>query len=327
MEAEPTADGVTTPVRSLADVHALAKRLSNWGRWGEEDEIGTLNHATPERVVNAAGLVRTGEVISLSLPFDTNGPQNGSFGRNNPMHYMMATGTDAVGGAQDHMPTTRHADDGIVMPLSCGTQWDGLSHIFYEGRMYNGRPAELVSSNGAARNGIENTRDRIVGRGVLLDIPRWKGRPWLEPGEAIYTADLDGCAQAQGVTVQEGDFVLIRTGQIAQVRDRGSWGDYAGGSAPGLSATTAEWFADNGLAGYATDTWGTEVIPNETPDVFQPLHIILLVHVGLLIGEMFDLEQLAEACAADGRYEFLLVAPTLPITGAVASPTNPLAIR
>ncbi|MCW2716713.1 cyclase family protein [Pseudonocardia sp.] len=310
-----------------ADVHTLAKRLSNWGRWGSDDEIGTLNQVTPQRVVEAAGLVRSGEIISLALPFDSSGPQNGSFGRNNPVHYMTATGTDAVGGAQDHMRVSRHADDGIVMPLSCGTQWDGLSHIFYEGRMYNDRPAELVSANGAARNGIENTRDRIAGRGVLLDLPRYEGRPWLEPGEAIHPADLDGCVQAQGVEIREGDFVLIRTGQLAQVRDRGSWGDYAGGAAPGLSLDSAEWFAEAGLAGYATDTWGTEVIPNETPDVFQPMHIVLLVHVGLLIGEMFDLEELAAACAADGRYEFLLVAPTLPITGAVASPTNPLAIR
>jgi kynurenine formamidase len=111
------------------------------------------------------------------------------------------------------------------------------------------------------------------------------------------------------------------------VRARGAWGDYAGGSAPGLSLATAAWFAERQVAGYATDTWGTEVLPNETKDVFQPLHIVMLVHMGMLIGEMFDLEQLAERCAEDGRYEFMLVAPPLPITGAVASPVNPLAIR
>ncbi|MCW2852490.1 MAG: cyclase [Nocardioides sp.] len=322
----------TTPQESsrvfdVSDVDELAKRHSNWGRWGSEDQIGTLNHLTDQHRMNAVATVRTGEVISLALPFDANGPQTGAFGRNNPVHYMMATGTDALAGAQDHMPTTRHADDGITMPLSCGTQWDGLSHIFYEGKMYNGHSAALVSSDGAARNGVQNMRDKVVGRAVLLDLPRASGRPWLEPGEAILPETLDAAAEMAGVSIGTGDFVLIRTGQLAQVRDRGSWGDYAGGAAPGLSMTTASWFAEREVAGYATDTWGTEVLPNETSDVFQPLHIIMLVHMGMLIGEMFDLEQLAERCAADGRYEFMLVAPPLPITGAVASPVNPLVIR
>ncbi|MCW2809092.1 MAG: cyclase [Marmoricola sp.] len=317
----------TARALNLDDVDRIAKQHSNWGRWGAEDEIGTLNHVTDQHRVAAAQLVRTGEVISLALPFDSNGPQTGAFGRNNPIHYMMATGADALAGAQDHMPTTRHADDGITMPLSCGTQWDGLSHIFYEGMMYNGRSAALVSSDGAARNGVQNMRDKVVGRAVLLDLPRASGRQWLEPGEAVGPDTLDAAVEFSGVTVGTGDFVLIRTGQLAEVRARGSWGDYAGGRAPGLSIAAARWFADREVAGYATDTWGTEMIPNETADVFQPLHIIMLVHMGMLIGEMFDLEQLADRCAADGLNDFLLVAPPLPITGAVASPVNPLAIR
>jgi kynurenine formamidase len=315
------------PAYTVDDVDRLAKKYSNWGRWGAEDEIGTLNHVTAASRIAAAQLVQSGEVFSLALPFDANGPQTGEFGRVNPIHYMMATGADALAGAQDHMPTTRHADDGITMPLSCGTQWDGLSHIFYEGKMYNDRSAALVSSNGAARNGVQNMRDKVVGRAVLLDLPRASGREWLEPGEAVDAETLDAAVAFAGVAIGAGDFVLIRTGQLAQVRARGSWGDYAGGSAPGLSVTSAAWFAEREVAGYATDTWGTEVLPNETQDVFQPLHIIMLVHMGMLIGEMFDLEELAQRCAEDGRNEFMLVAPPLPITGAVASPVNPLAIR
>jgi kynurenine formamidase len=315
------------PAYTVDDVDRLAKKYSNWGRWGAEDEIGTLNHVTAASRIAAAQLVQSGEVFSLALPFDANGPQTGAFGRVNPIHYMMATGADALAGAQDHMPTTRHADDGITMPLSCGTQWDGLSHIFYEGKMYNDRSAALVSSNGAARNGVQNMRDKVVGRAVLLDLPRASGREWLEPGEAVDAETLDAAVAFAGVAIGAGDFVLIRTGQLAQVRARGSWGDYAGGSAPGLSVTSAAWFAEREVAGYATDTWGTEVLPNETQDVFQPLHIIMLVHMGMLIGEMFDLEELAQRCAEDGRNEFMLVAPPLPITGAVASPVNPLAIR
>jgi kynurenine formamidase len=158
-------------------------------------------------------------------------------------------------------------------------------------------------------------------------VPRLRGKRWLDAGEAIYPADLDGAAAKAGIAIARGDIVLIRTGQIGQVRDAGSWGQYAGGPAPGLSLTCAAWLAEHEIAGYATDTWGTEVIPNETPDVFQPLHCVAIVNMGMLVGEIFDLEGLAEDCAADGVYEFLFVAPPLPITGAVGSPINPQAIK
>ena len=126
--------------------------------------------------------------------------------------------------------------------------------------------------------------------------------------------------------MRSGDIVLIRTGQIAQVRARGSWGAYDSGPAPGLGVGAAHWFAANEIAALATDTWGAEVLPNDTPGVFQPLHLILLVNAGMTIGEIFDLEALAAACAEEGRYEFFFTAPPLPITGAVGSPVNPLAI-
>ena len=130
-----------------------------------------------------------------------------------------------------------------------------------------------------------------------------------------------------GVEVDRGDIVLVRTGQLAMCKSRGSWAGYNGGDAPGLSLTCAEWIYRKEIAGYATDTWGTEVIPNETPDVFQPIHCVSLVHTGVLVGEIFDLEGLAADCAADGVYEFFFVAPPLPITGAVGSPINPQAIK
>ncbi len=311
----------------LQTVKELAQRCSNWGRWGPEDEIGTLNYITPEKIRQAARLVRKGKVISLAIPFDSQGPQTGGFGRFNPIHLMTMSGADAAAGAQDFLPVTRGADDIIIMPLQCATQWDSLAHIFFEGKMYNGYDMKLVSGLGAQKNSIARCKDKIVSRGVLLDMPAYKGKKWLEPGEAIYTEDLEGCAAKEGVAVGTGDIVLIRTGQLAQVRERGSWGDYAGGSAPGLSVTTAPWFYEKQVAAMATDTWGTEVIPNETPDVFQPLHPILIVHTGLLIGEIFDLEELAEDCRQDGCYEFLFVAPPLPVTGAVGSPINPQAIK
>lgn len=312
---------------SMDDVKALADKYKNWGRWGDDDQLGTLNYITPQKIVDASGLVKQGKVLSLAIPFDDNGPQTGSFGRFNPIHFMLQDGGDVSIGAQDHLPNIQYTDDAVTMPLQCATQWDALAHILYRGKMYNGYEAHHVNSTGAKKNGMENAKDKIVSRGVLLDIPRYKGKQWLEPGEAVYPEDLDGAAAMGKVSVGTGDIVLVRTGQIGQVRADGSWGEYSGGSAPGLGVDCAHWICEHEIAGYATDTWGTEVIPNETPDIFQPLHMILIVHAGVLVGEIFDLEGLAEDCASDGVYEFLFVAPPLPITGAVGSPINPQAIK
>ena len=312
---------------SMDDVKALADKYKNWGRWGDDDQLGTLNYITPQKIVDASGLVKQGKVVSLAIPFDDNGPQTGSFGRFNPIHFMLQDGGDVSIGAQDHLPNIQYTDDAVTMPLQCATQWDALAHILYRGKMYNGYEAHHVNSTGAKKNGMENAKDKIVSRGILLDIPRYKGKQWLEPGEAIYPEDLDGAAAMGKVSVGTGDIVLVRTGQIGQVRADGSWGEYSGGSAPGLGVDCAQWICEHEVAGYATDTWGTEVIPNETPDIFQPLHMILIVHAGVLVGEIFDLEGLAQDCANDGVYEFLFVAPPLPITGAVGSPINPQAIK
>lgn len=312
---------------SMDDVKALADKYKNWGRWGDDDQLGTLNYITPQKIVDASGLVTQGKVLSLAIPFDDNGPQTGSFGRFNPIHFMLQDGGDVSIGAQDHLPNIQYTDDAVTMPLQCATQWDALAHILYRGKMYNGYEAHHVNSTGAKKNGMENAKDKIVSRGVLLDIPRYKGKQWLDPGEAVYPEDLDGAAAMGEVSVGTGDIVLVRTGQIGQVRADGSWGEYSGGSAPGLGVDCAHWICEHEIAGYATDTWGTEVIPNETPDIFQPLHMILIVHAGVLVGEIFDLEGLAEDCANDGVYEFLFVAPPLPITGAVGSPINPQAIK
>jgi kynurenine formamidase len=316
-----------TDTMNIETVRELALRFRNWGRWGDDDELGTLNFIDAAKVAAAAQLVRQGRVLSLAIPFDANGPQTGFGGRINPLHFMLQDGGDVASGAQDFVPGLRWCDDVITMPLQCATQWDALAHIYFDDRMYNDRGPELVNSSGAQANSIDKARDKIVSRGVLLDIPRFRGVDWLQPGDAIYPADLDGAAEKAGVEIARGDIVLIRTGQIAQVRAESKWGDYAGGPAPGLSLTTAEWLYTKEIAGYATDTWGTEVIPNETPDVFQPLHCVAIVNMGMLVGEIFDLEELARDCAGDGVYEFLFVAPPLPITGAVGSPINPQAIK
>ena len=314
------------------DLREAAEKYRNWGRWGPADEIGTLNYTRAEDIVAAARLVRKGKVISLALNFDNAGPQGAkskypALGRINPLHTMLRTGTDAYSGVLDHRGI-RAADDMVVMPLQCGTQWDGLGHVFYENSMWNGYDCREVTSNGAQKCGIEKTKNKMVGRGVFLDVPRALGKRWLDDAYAITVADLDRTAAKQGVTVKRGDYVIVRTGQMEAKLEAGSWDGYPGGDAPGFGFETLEWIKRTELAALASDTWGCEVRPNETePGINQPWHWITIPIMGMTMGEIFYVKDLAEDCAADGVYEFLFVAPALPITGAVGSPTNPLAIK
>jgi kynurenine formamidase len=308
-------------------VRETGARLRNWGKWGSDDERGTLNYITADAVARAARLVRRGAVFSLAVPFDAKGPQGPKSRRFNPIHQMTLTGPDFTTGAITRPGGVGFTDDLVVMPLQCATQWDALSHCFLDGRLYNGYDANTVSSAGARRNGIEKIARGIAGRGVLVDVARAKGVKWLEPGYAITTDDLDAALRAERVEVGTGDVLIVRTGMISMCRERGSWGDYAGGPAPGLSFHTAEWVHARELAAVATDTWAMEVQPNEIPDTYQPLHQVFIPNMGLTIGEIFNLDELADDCAADGVYEFFFVAPPLPITGAVGSPINPLAMK
>jgi len=221
----------------------------------------------------------------------------------------------------------QYTDDAVYMVLQCGTQWDAIAHYFFEKRMYNGFGTEHVTSRGAHRNGIEKVAHKLIGRGVLLDLPRCRGAAWLPPGEAIQGTQLLDCADSQGVTVGRGDILLIRTGQMARTIGQGSWGDYCGGPAPGLSVTCAQVLAEREIAAIATDTWTVEVWPSEVPGVSGVMHDILIVGMGMTLGEIFDMEALADDCAMDGIYEFLLAAPPLTVTGAVGSPINPLAVK
>ncbi|MFC4242163.1 cyclase family protein [Gryllotalpicola reticulitermitis] len=317
----------------FSTVREYIDKYSNWGRWGEDDELGTLNHVTPEIRQRAASLVKTGKVFSLAIPYDENGPQRGTFNRFNPIHLMTRDGADAIAGTSvrdfygDRDRHFRGTDDLVILPLQASTQWDSLAHVVLDDKIYNGYSADQVSSKGALRNDITHASVEPAGRGILLDIPKLKGVDWLEPGTPITGDDLDAALAAEGIAVQKGDFVLVRTGNVAQVRSRGSWGDYAGGSAPGLGLGAIDWVASHEIAAIATDTWGMEVLPNETADVFQPLHLVFIVHLGLLVGEIWDLEGLAADCASDGTYEFFFVGPALPFTNAVASPLNPIAIK
>jgi kynurenine formamidase len=304
-------------------VRALGKRLSNWGRWGADDERGTLNFVTADVVQRAAGLVRRGQVFSLGLSFGAEGPQIGQGGRINPLHLMTAVDQRLPG---DYPPECRYADDVMVFPPQCATQWDSLAHVHYDGQLYNGFPAATTTYAGAARNGIDKVGAGVVSRGVVLDLARAAGVPRLPPGHVISPADLDGAERAERVRVERGDVLLVRTGHLGVFKSDGDRVGYMR-TMPGLGMACAEWLHRREVAAVAADTNSVEVIPFEDPKTPLPLHLICLRDMGLTLGEMFDLDALAEDCAADGIWEFLFCAPPLKITGGVGSPVNPLAIK
>jgi kynurenine formamidase len=311
-----------------ARLAAAAERYRNWGRWGPDDEVGTLNFITPEMVVAASQLVRRGRVFSLAIDFGPSGPQVGFLRRFNPMIFMLRDGDDAFARDINGVPRgIGAADDVLLLPTQSATQWDALAHIFYDGRMWNGYDCRLVSSLGAERNDIAKFRDRIVGRAVLLDVPRHLGLDSCAPGQTIGAALLDAVAVAEGVEIGTGDIVLLRTGQIAACRAAGAWGNYAGGEAPGLDFDSLGWIHEREIAAVATDTWGAEVRPSEVTYVNQPWHRVAIPQIGLCVGEIFDLEALAADCAADGVYEMFFSASPLPVIGSVGGPINPTAIK
>jgi kynurenine formamidase len=311
-------------------VDEYIERYSNWGRWGEDDSIGTLNFVGAEQVLAAVATVRRGRTVNCTLPLDQRGPQRAQLLRDNPRTIKVATGTDHVSGAQDQLPAGLgpangfgRSDDITILPNQAGTAWDGLAHIFWKGKMWNGKPAELVSSRGAEANGVEHYAGKMVFRGVLLDLPKALRVESLGEARAITTTDLERAEQAAGVKVMRGDCILLRTG-FMKAR-RGDWGDYVQGPAPGLSVHTIPWLYEREVAAIAADTWGLEVQPSEI-GVFNPIHIVGLVHMGLALGEIFDFDELARVCAEFDQYEFLFVAPVLPITGASGSATGAIAI-
>ena len=301
-------------------LRTLARKVSNWGRWGPDDEVGTFNFITPEVVRRAAACVKRGDVFSLGLPLDSDGPQLGRQGRMNPIHLMSAV--EGRVGEGDF----RYSDDIVVMPLQCATQWDSLAHVYYDGQLYNGFPAATITAAGAARNAIDRLGTGIVSRGVLLDVARLWGVDRVAPGVAIKPTDLDAAERAAGVRVGTGDVLLVRTGHLGVFKlDRDREGYLR--RTPGLGMACVEWLHARQVAAVATDTVAVEVIPWEDPALPLPVHLLCIRDVGLTLGEMFDLDELAAACARDGVWEFLFSAPPLKVTGGVGSPLNPLAVR
>lgn len=324
------------------DFHNVAERIRNWGKWGPDDELGTLNYITPDKLKQAGSLVRQGKLFPLGINFDAQGPQGPGFAlRRNPIHLMSIDGGDvhlskyAEGGSPTHQMIghmndagpMRFADDYVIMPLQSGTQWDALSHVWYDGQLYNGYPADSITSLGAAKNSIDKVDKKgVMSKGVLLDIAGHRGVEHLPPDTPVTPEDLDTVATAEGVTVEPGDIVLVRTGWwgvFERDHDPGAWSV----GQPGLAWRCAEWLSEKQAAAVACDNVAVEVGVPQIGAWTLPMHLLCIRDMGMMLGEMWNLEALAADCREDGVYEFMLCAPPLRVTGAVGSPLNPIAAK
>lgn len=303
-----------------AEFEELASQVSNWGRWGDDDQVGTINLVTPQAVQRGVSCARHGRSLSLALPLsEREGIQSGAVpGRVNPLRAMTQLNVPMTGDPTGPCVS----DDVVTMGLQCATHWDGLGHVSYHGVIYNGHPAAGVTCFGASRCGIQRIRS-LVTRGVLLDVARANGVDRLEGAHAITGDDLDAAADLARVTVQPGDVVLIRTGHIQHLPDRVAYGI----PSPGPSIHSAPWFRSHDVAVVATDNLTFEVWPCLPDGAMLPVHVLHLTYMGMTQGQNWQLEGLAADCAEDGVYEFLLEASPQPFTGAVGSPVNPIAVK
>ncbi len=299
--------------------------MRNWGRWGPDDQIGTLNLIDEDARRRGANAVTSGKAFALGLPLsEAEGIQVGFIeGRVNPTRSMI----------QVNLPLSPDPDwicsseDVVTLALQCATHWDALAHCSYGGLIYNGYPAASVTADGAGRCGIHHLTT-VVSRGVLLDVARALGLDRLEPGYAITPDDLTAaCALGAGLSVLPGDIVLVRTGQMAHLS--GEHRDLIAYTwpSPGLTIETAEWFHRHDVAAVATDTLVFEVYPCQYDDIYLPVHLLHLVEMGMTQGQNWVLDQLAADCAEDGQYTFLLDATPLPFTNGLGTPLNPLALK
>ena len=303
----------------------MAARVRNWGRWGPDDEIGTLNLIDEAARRRGAAAVLSGKAFALGLPLsEAEGIQLGFVeGRVNPTRTMVQVNQPVNADQPDWVC---FSEDVLTLATQCATHWDALAHASYGGVIYNGYPASTVSADGATRCGIHRL-GTVVSRGVLLDVARALGRDVLEPGYPIMPGDLDGALALAGVEPEPGDIVLVRTGQMVHLgAGRRDLVAYTWPS-PGLTIETAEWFHRHDVAAVATDTLVFEVYPSQHDDAYLPVHLLHLVEMGLTQGQNWVLDALAEDCAADGRYSFLLDATPLPLTQGLGTPLNPVALK
>ena len=302
---------------SKAEFEALFQAVSNWGRWGEDDELGTLNELSADRIVAASDLVRSGETVTLSNPLNT----EKSLDNPEPAVHRMTLLPDVDVGSG----TLRFTKDYIGADYHHDTHShiDALCHVAFDGSLYNGKPSRALTQKGATVNTIDVVKNGLVGRGVLLDIPRLRGVPWLEPGEHVFPEDLEGAEREQGVTVGKGDILLVRTGHARRLAEIGPW-DTASSKA-GLHPTTALFLAERRVAALGSDG-NSDTAPSTTEEILFPIHALTLNAMGLHLIDYLQFEDLVPACERAGRWDFLFVGAPLRIVSGTGSPLNPIAI-
>ncbi len=306
---------------SEAEVLGYAKTLSNWGRWGADDQLGTLNLITDVKRREAMAVATRGRVVSLAWDIDSQPP--GSDVKLPPQRYMIRTGQGALEGEHPERQIAAAEFIGLIYHGRRITHLDAPSHIHWNGRMYNDQPSWLVNSeHGATRNSVTVARDGIVTRALLVDAPRHRGVRWLEPGEAVHRTELEAILAAQRVEPREGDALLLRTGYG---RSRTEQGPKWEGQQAGWGASCLPFFHERGISVLGCDTSG-EAHPSGYKGFRGPIHGIGIAAIGLWLLDNANLEPLASVCAELGTWEFALVLAPLPFVGATGSPMNPLAL-
>jgi kynurenine formamidase len=302
---------------SASEFDQLFREVANWGHWRERPEAGALHFITAERIIAAAGLVRRGVTVSLGRTLNT---QRG-IGNPEPAHHEMTMLTDVDIGSG----SLRFAKDyvGVDYHNEGHSHIDALCHVAYDGMLYGGIPDAKVTSRGAAAGAIDLLRDGLVGRAVLLDIPRVRGVRWLEPGEHVFPDDLDGAERAQGVSVEAGDILLVRTGHARRLSEVTPW-DTSKRKA-GLHPSAARFLADRRVAALGSDG-NNDTAPSATEGVAFPIHVLAINAMGIHLLDYLQFEDLVPLCEAAQRWEFLFVASPLRIVGGTGSPVNPIAI-
>ncbi len=294
----------------------LFTELRAWGSWGAGDVRGALNYIGPDQVRRAAGLVSSGRTVGLGLPLDTaTGPDNPA-----PVVHAM---TDLP--ARSPAGFTAFACDSFSIEChgDAHSHIDALCHVAFRGLLYNGVPAASVTAAGASQLGAENLKDGIVGRGVLLDIPRARGVPWLEPGDVITAGDLAAAADAQGVAVGQGDILLCRTGHQRRRSELGSWD--AAHLKTGLDPAAMIWIRDCRVAALGSDG-DSDTVPSLVEQVDYPVHVLAMCALGVVLMDCLNLDDLAQACAAESRWEFLVTVAPLVLRHGTGTPVNPIAV-
>ena len=311
---------LATQTAAAAPEHAVSRQqfdrwmqeISNWGRWGKTDELGTLNLITPEVRRAAARLVRSG--VSVSMALDLNKVADSL--NANPFEHSLEVG--AFGGhevAGDSYSVQYHG--------FAHSHVDGLPHFAHKGKMYNGVSVDVLKAEGATKLGIHNAKDGIITRGVLVDMPRFKGVDWLEPGTVITAQDFEAWEKETGVTVGSGDVLLVRTGRWARVREKGQWNFLE--AAAGSHASVALWLRERDVAVIGCDGV-SDVMPSHVEGLANPLHELVLVGLGMPILDNLDLEAVAAAAERHDRVTFMFVGAPLRVPGGTGSPLNPIAV-